>query len=303
MAGSPAAVVTDRHDGTAESFVAPPPTVAGGGARPAARSRVPLPAVAGIGVAWLYAVLAHATGYAQLVHHDALFGEDAHGAGVAALHLHEAVPIWAVLVLLVASWQVMTAAMMLPSSVPMIRLFNAVSSPQPRAGRAEAAFLGGYAVVWTAFAATAFAGDALLHQLVERVPALDERPWLIAGGVLALAGAFQFSPLKDRCLDVCRHPAAFLMPRYRRGTRAAFVLGRSHAKFCLGCCWALMVVMCAAGFADLRWMAGLGALMAYEKIGRHGVGTARVAGLVLLVWAILVIVHPVWLPAPFAGPQ
>jgi predicted metal-binding membrane protein len=302
VAGSAAPALTAQR-GAVEPRVATPAALAGRQPRGAGRGRVPVPVVAGIGVAWLYGVLAHATGYAQLVHHDALFGDHGDGAAAASLHIHETVPLWAVVVLVIASWQVMTAAMMLPSSLPMVRLFNAVSSRQPRAGRAEAAFVGGYAVIWTAFAAAAFAGDALLHQLVERTPALDQRPWLIGGGVLALAGAFQFSSLKDRCLDVCRHPAAFLMPRYRRGPRAAFALGRSHGWFCLGCCWALMVVMCAAGIADLRWMAGLAALMAYEKIGRHGTGAAQVAGFVLLVWAGLVILHPAWLPAPFAGPQ
>lgn len=252
-----------------------------------ARGHVPLPVVAGIGVAWLYAFLAWAGGYAELLHHDRLFG--GHGAhhgvdGVASGGL----PVWALAILLVGSWQVMTAAMMLPSSVPMVRVFGAVSRRQPRAGHAMAAFLGGYAVVWTGFAAAALAGDAVLHRLIGAVPALDARPELITAAILALAGAFQFSALKDKCLDACRHPAAFLMPRYRRGTRAAFDLGRSHGWFCLGCCWALMLLMCVAGFTDLRLMAGLGALMAYEKIGRHGELVARLAGVALLVAAAVV---------------
>ena len=185
----------------------------------------------------------------------------------------------------------MTAAMMLPSSVPMVRVFGAVSSRQPRAGTAMAAFLAGYAVVWSLFAAVALAGDAVVHRLVGAGSALDVRSGVLTGTVLALAGAFQFSTLKDKCLDACRHPAAFLLPRYRRGARSAFALGRSHGLFCLGCCWALMLVMCVAGFADLRFMAGLGALMAYEKIGRHGELVARLAGVAMLIAAAVVLVR------------
>jgi predicted metal-binding membrane protein len=251
---------------------------------PRTRGHVPLPIIAGIGVAWLYALLAWASGYSELIDHDALFGD--HGVH----HGADTLPLWALAVLVLGSWQVMTAAMMLPSSVPMVRVFGAVSIRQPRAGAAMAAFLGGYAMVWTGFAAAALAGDALLHQLFDAVPALETRPGFVTAAVLALAGAFQFTTLKDKCLDACRHPAAFLLPRYRRGASAAFALGRSHGLFCLGCCWALMLLMCIAGFADLRFMAGLGALMAYEKIGKHGELVAHFAGAALLISAVVVFV-------------
>ena len=73
---------------------------------------------------------------------------------------------------------------------------------------------------------------------------------------------FQFSSLKDRCLTECRHPAAYLLRHYRRGPRAAFRLGWGHGLYCLGCCWALMLVMFSVGVADLGWMAALAALVA-----------------------------------------
>ncbi len=73
--------------------------------------------------------------------------------------------------------------------------------------------------------------------------------------MLALAGAFQFTPLKDACLDKCRHPGQFLMRYYERGAGGGFRLGARHGVFCVGCCWALMLVMFAAGVASLLWMA------------------------------------------------
>ena len=138
--------------------------------------------------------------------------------------------------------------------------------------------------------------DAVAHHVVDATPALSERPWLVAGGVLALAGAFQFSDLKDRCLSKCRHPGPYLLAHYRRGASGAFWLGFGHGVFCLGCCWALMLLMFAVGVAHVAWMAALAALMVYEKTGRHGHRVPRAAGVLLLVWGAVVLVHPGWLP-------
>ena len=234
---------------------------------------------AGIGVAWALALTAEVVGGAGALGHDRLLDGGGFSAPVAAA-------------LFLATWQVMVAAMMLPSSVPMVRLFEAVSAGQDRPGRAMAAFVGGYAVVWTAFGSAAFVADAAVHAAVERISWLAGRPSLVTAGVLALAGGFQFSGLKDSCLRTCRHSAAFLLPRYRRGAPAAFRLGREHGLFCVGCCWALMLLAFAVGVANLAWMATLAALMAYEKIGRHGQRLVRPVGWALLASAAVVAAGP-----------
>ena len=161
------------------------------------------------------------------------------------------------------------------------------------------AFLAGYAAVWTGFGAVALLGDSALHHTVDAFPWLAERPWVVAGSVLALAGAFQFSDLKEQCLSKCRQPGPYLFAHYRRGPEAGFRLGFGHGLFCLGCCWALMLVMFAAGVAVLWWMAALTAVMVYEKTGRHGRALTPVVGIVLLGLAAIVFAHPPWLPAPF----
>jgi predicted metal-binding membrane protein len=249
----------------------------------APQRRIPLAVPGAIGLAWVVAIAAQASGAAPALHHDGL--------------IEGGLPHWAALLLFLLSWQLMTAAMMVPSSLPLVRLFWAAS------GRREAlaAFLGGYALVWSFFGLAAYAGDNLVHAVVNRLPALEQRPWLIAGGVLVTAGAFQFTSLKDACLKECRHPAVFLMRNYRRGTGAAYRLGRDHGVFCLGCCWAMMLVMFAAGFANLAWMAVLAAVMAYEKIGRHGRALTPVLGVALMGWGVLVLAHPAWLPSAFGG--
>lgn len=237
--------------------------------------------VGAIAAAWVLAIAAQTTGAGKQLHHGPLIEG----------HL----PLLTAVVLFLLAWQAMTASMMLPSSLPLIRLFGTVASAQPRPVRAKAAFVGGYAVVWSTFGAAAFLADIGIHSYVDAHPWLDTRPWLIAGPTLMLAGAFQFSGLKDRCLTKCRHPAAFLLPRYRRGARAAFRLGREHGVFCLGCCWSLMLVGFGAGVANLWWMAALTAVMVVEKTAPGGDRIVKPLGVLLLAGGALVALHPSWL--------
>jgi predicted metal-binding membrane protein len=208
---------------------------------------------------------------------------------------------WLAFALFLIAWQAMIAAMMLPSSLPLVRLFNLASSGAPARRRAMAGLLTGYALIWTAFGAAAFAGDALLHRLIADNAELRAHKWIIVAGLLALAGVVQFTPLKARCLTECRHPAAFLMRHYRRGAAGGFMLGRRHGLFCVGCCWALMLVMFVAGAASLTWMGGLTVLMVYEKTAARGAIAVPIAGIALLAAAAVVLVHPPWLPATLGG--
>jgi predicted metal-binding membrane protein len=248
----------------------------GGPAAGRARWRLPHPTLVwAIAAAWAVAVAAQATGRGWLLHHDAL----AEGG----------LPPWAALGLFLVAWQLMTAAMMLPSSLPLVRLFDRVSAGQPRPRPAKAAFLGGYAAVWTAFGAAAFLADLGIHRAVDSRPWLAARPSALGGAVLVLAGAFQFSTLKDRCLTLCRHPGGYLRQHYRRGAGAAFRLGAGHGVFCVGCCWALMLVAFAAGVASLWWMAALTAVMVFEKTGPGGRRGVRPIGAGLIVLGLLVL--------------
>lgn len=186
--------------------------------------------------------------------------------------------------------------MMLPSSLPLVKLFARASQSQIHSSLVRLAFVAAYFAVWTGFAVLALAGDAGLHQLVHRWSWLHERPWLVGGAVLLLAGGFQFSPLKERCLRQCRSPFGFLQQHYRRGIGAAWELGVRHGLFCLGCCWALMLTMFAVGVGSLIWMAALTGVMTIEKTWRRGRLLAPVVGAILLVWGVLVLAHPGWLP-------
>jgi predicted metal-binding membrane protein len=104
----------------------------------------------------------------------------------------------------------------------------------------------------------------------------------VLGGVLVLAGGFQFSELKKACLTACRSPASLLWQHYRQGVRAAWTLGVHHALRCLGCCWALMLVMFATGAGSLAWMLLLTGLMVAEKTTAWGARLVRPAGVALI---------------------
>ena len=236
-----------------------------------------------IGGAWTVAVVAEVTGGHQALHHRPL--------------IEGSLPAWAALIVFLVAWQVMVAAMMLPSSLPLVTLFFHAGSSHPGASRAKAAFLAGYAAVWSAFGALAFGGDVALHRVVERWLWLDRRPWLLGGVVLMLAGWFQFSELKHRCLKVCRQPGVYLLRHYGRGTGRAFRIGSGHGLFCLGCCWALMLVSFAVGVANLPWMAVLTAVMVFEKTGRGAERGVTPIGIAFLALGALVIVNPSWMPA------
>jgi predicted metal-binding membrane protein len=230
-------------------------------------------------VAWVVALLSARTGNDRLLHHDAVIEGGSFPRPLALL-------------LFLGAWQVMTIAMMLPSSAPMIGLFAQASRKQARPRQALLVFLAAYFVVWTGFAFVALEADTGLHRLVDRWRWLDERPWLIAGTVLLMAGLFQFSSLKERCLTACRNPVSFLWRHYQRGLRPAWELGLRHGVFCLGCCWALMLTMFAVGVGSVTWMAGLTGVMLIEKTASWGGRLSPIVGMVLLIWGSLVLLQP-----------
>ena len=239
---------------------------------------LPRPILVGIAAAWAAAIAAQVAGVAAVAHHDSLLVGDGPPLVLAAL-------------IALLAWQVMIAAMMLPSSLPLVRLYSRATQRVPRRGRSMAAFIGGYALVWSAFGLAAFGFDAALHAAVNASGWLSDHDWWIGGAVLALAGAFQFTSLKDACLDKCRHPGQFLMRYYERGPAGGFRLGARHGIFCVGCCWALMLVMFAAGMASLIWMALLTGVMIHEKTRPMGAKAVPVTGVALLGAASIVLAY------------
>jgi predicted metal-binding membrane protein len=200
-----------------------------------------------------------------------------------------------------ACWQVMTLAMMLPSSIQMMTMMTYAARKQSRIFTIIGAFVAGYAAVWTAFALVAFAGDTFIHRAVDSWPWLAEHYYLIGAATFTIAGVFQFTPLKERCLAACRSPLSFFVRYYRAGIAPAWRLGLRHGLFCLGCCWALMLVMFGVGIGSLAWMAALAGVMTIEKAVPGGRWIGPLVGIAMLALAALWLAHPAWLVASVAG--
>jgi predicted metal-binding membrane protein len=188
------------------------------------------------------------------------------------------------LLVFVAGWTLMTVAMMLPTSLPLVAIFRSLVRRRPNAGLLVALVVVGYLSVWTFFAFAVHLGDQGIHAVFDRSGRLEENAWMIGAGTVMFAGTYQFMPLKYHCLDKCRSPLSFVMSNWHGGRRGAeaFRLGMHHGVFCLGCCWSLMLVMFAVGIGNIAWMLALGAVMAVEKNMPWGRRLSAPLGLFLL---------------------
>ncbi len=180
-------------------------------------------------------------------------------------------------------WAVMMGAMMLPSAIPMALTHRKIAS-RKGLGQDNALFVGGYLVVWGVFSIAA-AGlqwalqstGLLSHMLVVG----DNR---IAGTILILAGASQWTPLKHACLSTCRTPVGFFVTEWREGLRGALYMGLRFGAICVGCCWAMMALLFVFGIMNLMAIGVLACLVAAEKLLPRGETIAKFGGALLLLW-------------------
>ena len=185
------------------------------------------------------------------------------------------------------AWLLMVVAMMLPTTVPLVNVFARIIAGRPQAGLLFTLLVLGYLTAWGGFGLVAHGADWAIHRAGSGSIWARTHAWLFGAAILGLAGAFQFSALKYRCLERCRTPFGFVNARWngRRPPREAFRIGFDHGLFCVGCCWALMLVMFAVGMGNLGWMLALGTLMAAEKNLSWGRRIAAPAGIMLLAGA------------------
>ncbi|MFD2740544.1 DUF2182 domain-containing protein [Sulfitobacter aestuarii] len=170
---------------------------------------------------------------------------------------------------LFAMWWIMMIAMMLPSAAPVILLFAALRRVSDRGGAvttAIAAFGAGYLAIWAGFSALA----VLVHWGLRDSAAFASgmmalRGEMLVGLLLVAVGLYQLTPLKRACLRQCQSPAQFLTRHYRPGLHGAARMGAHHGVFCLGCCWALMLLLFAGGVMNLWWILGLALLVLLER--------------------------------------
>ena len=187
----------------------------------------------------------------------------------------------------VALWTLMMGAMMVPALTPVALLY---AGDGPGSARRVAGLTGGYLLTWALFGVLALAAGLGAEWVVDNAGGASR--WL-AATILVAAGAYQLTPLKDRCLTVCRSPIHLLMHvgRYR-GPLRHVRSGLYHGAFCVGCCWSLMVALIALGVMNLAWMAAFAAVITLEKLWRHGRLAAAAAGIALIALGLLVPLYP-----------
>ncbi|MFZ1726575.1 MAG: DUF2182 domain-containing protein [Albidovulum sp.] len=187
-------------------------------------------------------------------------------------------------------WAVMMGAMMLPSAIPMILVHRRVAAKRdPEFMRSNRWFLAAYLLSWALFSVAASLlqwgfqqADVLSHMLK-----IQES--VVGGGILVAAGVFQLTPLKAACLRKCRTPMGFLLTDWRDGRAGAFRMGIKHGQYCIGCCWALMMVLFVGGVMSLTSIAVLSGIVALEKLTSRGETISKLGGILLIVWGLWLI--------------
>lgn len=181
---------------------------------------------------------------------------------------------------LVAMWLLMSAAMMAPTVLPALATYDELGA---RAQTRFGALVGGYLLVWGGFSVLAAGVQMALTQAGALTIFGDSRSAALSGGLLILAGLYQFSALKEACLSKCRAPLTFFMQHWGEG---AFRNGVRLGVVCLGCCWALMGLAFVGGVMNLAFMGIATLVMALEKLTWIGAVITRPLGGLLIAGGI-----------------
>lgn len=204
-------------------------------------------------------------------------------------HVGTAMPFEMGAAVFLAMWTTMMVAMMFPTIAPIVLLHRMVVRKRGEGVGPTLAFGGGYLVIWAA------AGVVPLAILIGFRHLAQDSTWIerAGGGVLVLAGAYQFTRWKETCLRACRSPLTFLATHdFGGGWVGAFRVGASHGFYCLGCCWALMGVLFVVGLMNLVWMAAIAVVFLAEKNWQHGAGLTKIVATGVLGLGLSVLVHP-----------
>ncbi len=212
------------------------------------------------------------------------------GAGRSLLHSsHHAVaggPPGVRLIQFAGAWTVMTVAMMLPTTLPLLATFQALARDRRDRHLLLVLAVLGYLAAWTGLGVLLYLGAQGWGAMQAGNRWVRGHAALADPALLLVAGSFQFSSLKYRCLEKCRSPLGFVLERWQGPApgRQALRLGLDHGLYCVGCCWALMLLMFVAGVHRLGWMLLLGLVMAVEKNLPRGRALSAPLGLLLIAW-------------------
>ena len=234
--------------------------------------------IAGVAWAYLFWAAAHMPGMDAAMPHAATAAMDAGEAAFLARFL---------------MWCVMMVGMMLPSAAPMILMYATIVRRNRERGTvlpAAYVFMAGYVIVWTGFSLAAAGAQTGLDRLALLSPMMVSASAPLSTAILVAAGIYQWLPIKDSCLRKCRSPLQFLTMRWRPDRGGALRMGLEHGAVCVGCCWALMLLLFVGGIMNLLWVAAIAGVVLVEKLLPAGRISARLAGVGLVgagVWTMV----------------
>lgn len=197
---------------------------------------------------------------------------------------HIAAPLTIRLAIFALGWILMVVAMMLPGT---LLLLTRCLGNEPLSARRTMPLIVPYLTVWTVFGSLSYWGDTALHEYVEHHSVLAGA---IAPGVVLLAGVYQMTPLKRAYVAKCRLEDTAFTSMSPPRNHQLWLTGLRHGLYCLGSCWALMLLMFALGGVNLAWMVILGAVMAVERLSRRGKDLTKLVGVVLILAAFVLVI-------------
>ena len=169
------------------------------------------------------------------------------------------------------SWVVGMIAMMFPAMIPVVLFYNRFIARGEGSSRGvrefgTPLFLLGYLCVYAALGIAAYLGVYAALRIPEVAPSLAAFEVAAPGAVLIVAAVYQISPLKTACLSKCVSPMGFFVLHNKKGLSGALRMGISHGEYCVGCCWAYMLVMLVVGLMSIPAMVALAGVIALEKV-------------------------------------
>ncbi len=201
--------------------------------------------------------------------------------------------VWSDYLALFAMWVVMQIAMMSPTAVPMTLAFTKMDrykTPERAPWKGTIVFFGAYVIVWIIYSAIAALVQWWLHAQALITPTGVAASPYVGGAILIGAGLFQFSSIKENCLNHCRSPLAYMMNQWEDGLLGALRMGLKHGAYCVGCCWVLMLVLFVAGVMNLLWMAVITAFVLIEKLAPGGDKFGKVIGVGFIAWGVVMMI-------------
>ena len=201
------------------------------------------------------------------------------------------------MLLYLSVWVSMMVAMMFPAAIPIVERFDAIQRSRSRRSTGQRAvqtwiFLAGYLVVWSLFGVGAYLLSLVLPALGMMTPGLRTDYPVAAGLILIGAGLYQLSPLKRACLGTCRSPQSVLLNSWHNGYAGSFRMGIEQGVYCLGCSWALMLVLFVVGLMNLAGMVALSIVIFVEKVIPRGPVLSKLVAPALIIFGLTTLFMP-----------